>query len=144
MEPYQLALKYYGMREIVGGMHNDKILEMFKYIGHSWVHDDETAWCACFINYCLKKSGYLNTGKLNARSFLDLPNAIVQPQLGDIMIFWRVAPDTVYGHVGFFINELWEDPDGYFILSGNQNNQVNIMEYPKLRLLGIRRPLKKK
>ena len=63
MKPFELALKYYSMPEIQGSMHNDTILEMFAYIGHSWVHNDETAWCACFVNYCLKKCGYLNTGR---------------------------------------------------------------------------------
>ena len=70
-KPIDLALKYYGLTEIPGREHEQMILYMFKYIGHSWVQDDETAWCACFVNYCLKKTGYIDTGKLNARSFLE-------------------------------------------------------------------------
>jgi len=140
MRPYELGLQHYGTREIAGGKHNPKVLEYFKEVGHGWVKDDETAWCAAFAGYCLKKTGYLTSGKLNARSFLDLPNAgITAPRLGDILIFWRIASDSPYGHVGFYIAE---NDDNYWVLGGNQSNMVCIREYPKLRLLGIRRPVK--
>ena len=137
MEHLDIALKEYGTEEIIGTKHNNRILQYFKDIGHSWVTDDETAWCAAFVNWCLMKADCEYTGRLNARSFLELENAVPSPQLGDVVIFWRIKPDSPYGHVGFFISE----KDGYYyVLGGNQGNEVNITKYSKTRLLGIRRP----
>jgi hypothetical protein len=56
MTPYELACKHYGLKEIRGEEHNPVILKFFKEIGHSWVQDDETAWCAAFVNYCCLKT----------------------------------------------------------------------------------------
>ena len=64
------ALSQYGTREIIGEEDNPVILDYFKFIGHKWVKDDETAWCGAFINWCAKKSGLEHTGKLDARSWL--------------------------------------------------------------------------
>lgn len=133
------ALAHYGLTEVPGKNHNPKILEFFRVIGHSWVKNDELAWCAAFINYCLKTTGHAHTGKLNARSFLGLQNAILFPELGDIVILWRGSKMGPYGHVGLYINE---DNTHFYLLGGNQSNQVNISRYPKNRLLGIRRPQK--
>lgn len=136
MKPYQIALVEYGLKEIVGSKHNAKILQFFKDIGHKWVQDDETAWCAAFANWCLKQSGLPHTGKLNARSFLDYGQPTKNPVLGDVVVLWRISRNSVFGHVGFFINET---ETGINILGGNQSNQVNIQTFPKTQLLGYRK-----
>lgn len=137
MKPYEIALKEYGTKEIVGAKHNAKVVGYFKEIGHKWVQDDETAWCAAFANWCLKQAGKPHTGKLNARSFLDYGQITKNPVLGDVVVLWRISRNSVFGHVGFFIKL---DENGIYILGGNQSNEVNIMRFPKDQLLGYRKP----
>jgi uncharacterized protein (TIGR02594 family) len=133
---FEKALSFYAEKEIVGSVDNPTIVQWFADIGHSWVKDDETAWCACFVNAMLKKAGLPNTGKLNARSFLEYGSRTSSPDLGDIVVLWRVKKNSTYGHVGFFVRE----KDGViYILGGNQGNKVCISAYPKYRLLEYRK-----
>lgn len=135
MTPLQFALTQYGTKEIAGLLHNAEVVKYFKEIGQGWVKDDETAWCAAFLNWCLKKSGRVFLNTLNARSFLNYASSTTQPKLGDIVILWRYAKVSPYGHVGFYISETKND---IFILGGNQANEVNISRYPKTQLLDYR------
>lgn len=130
------ALKYYGTRTIQGEKNNSDILKFFEAIGHDWVKNDEVPWCAAFLNYILQISGIENTRKLNARSFLDIGEKVSQPILGDIAVFWRLDPKGTLGHVGIFVAQ---DEKNIFVLGGNQQDQVNIMPIPKIRLLSYQR-----
>jgi uncharacterized protein (TIGR02594 family) len=72
MNTLDIALKEYGIWEWPGAENNPRVLNYFKEIGQGWVKDDETAWCAAFVNWCLVKSGKPQTGSLAARSFFVL------------------------------------------------------------------------
>lgn len=137
MRPIDIALIEYGVREFKGtGKHNKSILEYFSMSGHSWVKDDETPWCAAFMNHGLEKAGIKGSGKLNARSFLKVGKKTTKPQLGDIVVFWREKPESWKGHVGFYITER----DGFvYCLGGNQQDQVKISAYKLDRVLDYRR-----
>lgn len=130
-----IALQAWGEAGIVGEKHNPLILWFFKVAGHGWVKDDETAWCAAFVNWVLVQANKPSNGSLSARSFLTYGKPTIQPTFGCIVVLWRDRIDSVYGHVGFFIKET---PDKIYILGGNQSNQVNITAFPKNRLLGYR------
>jgi len=130
------ALSQYGTKEIEGSLHNDKIVNYFHEIGHEWVKDDETAWCSAFLNWVAKTSGYEYTGKLNARSWLDVGDTIWVPEVGNVVIFWRVSVYDWRGHVGIYIRE---DENHIYTLGGNQSNEVRISKYPKNRVLGYRK-----
>lgn len=131
------ALSQYGIKEIPGAENNPEIMKYFKEIGCEWVQDDETAWCSAFINWCAKTSAKPYTGKLNARSWLDIGEPIEGFQkIGDVVVFWREDPKGWKGHVGIFIRETEEF---IYTLGGNQNNQVCIKPYPRSRLLSYRR-----
>ena len=132
---YELARADIGTWEWSNG-HNPKVLQYFADVGHSWVQDDETAWCAAFVGAMLKRAGMAHTGKLNARSYLDWGDPVQNPKVGDIVVFWRGRPDDWRGHVGFYVGESETHID---VLGGNQRNQVNVMPYSKDRLLGYRR-----
>jgi uncharacterized protein (TIGR02594 family) len=136
MKHIDIALSQIGIKEIVGKKHNKEVLKYFSEIGHGWVKDDETAWCSAFVNWVCKKAGLDYSGKLNARSWLDIGENVTEPKLGDIVVFWRDKPDSWKGHVAFFIRET---PNWIYVLGGNQNNQVKISAYPKKRLLEYRR-----
>ena len=135
---YRYAKEDLGTWEWAEG-HNPKVVQYFADVGHSWVKDDETAWCAAFVGAMLKKAGYKHTGKLNARSYLDWgsPVTLKEAKPGDLVIFSRGDPNGWQGHVAFFVRE---EDDFIVTLGGNQNNQVNYSKYPKTRLLGVARP----
>lgn len=136
LSAYQIACSFYGLKEIPGEKHNPEILNFFKTIGYKWVQDDETAWCAAFVNYCCLKSFGKQTGKLNARSFLDFGIEAKEPVAGDIVVIWRESPKSWKGHVGFYVNH---DDKNVYILGGNQSNEVNVTAYPVERVLTYRR-----
>lgn len=134
--PVLEALSQYGTTEIVGGNHNIKILKYFQEIGQGWVKDDETAWCAAFLNAILKRCNLPHTGKLNARSFLEIGTSTSNPEIGDVVVLWRVTKDSPYGHVGLFVAR---DTSWVYILGGNQANAVNISKYPVYQVLDYRK-----
>lgn len=137
----EIALNEYGITEITGVVNNPEVMKYYHEIGNNWVNDDETPWCAAFANWCLKKAGLLHTNKLNARSLLELKSevdSLDNAEIGDIIIFWRVRPDSIYGHVAFLIRE---DGDYVWVLGGNQTNRVCIQKYRSDQIIGIRRPV---
>ena len=134
------ALDNYGLKETVGKKHNPVIVKMFSDIGHGWVKNDELAWCAMIVNWWLKETGYEYTGKLNARSFLEIGEPVKIPEKGNLVIFWRINKHGPFGHVGLFIRET---NNLIYVLGGNQNNKVCIKAYPKSQLLEYRK-LKKR
>jgi uncharacterized protein (TIGR02594 family) len=129
-------LSNYGLTEIVGKENNPDIVEFFHDIGYSSVNDDETSWCSAAINYFAKKNGYERSGKLDARSWLKVGEEITEPQLGDVVVFWRNKKDSWEGHVALFINS---DNRYVYCLGGNQGNSISIAPYLKERVLGYRR-----
>jgi uncharacterized protein (TIGR02594 family) len=135
---YEKAKEYVGVSEVVGSKHNPTIVAMFKASGHEWVKDDETPWCAAFVNAVLADCDLRGTGKLNARSFLEWgePVDLANAEHGDVVVFWRGSPDGWQGHVGFFAGTAGQN---VMVLGGNQSNKVNIAAYGKDRLLGVRR-----
>ena len=130
------AFDHYGIEEITGSDHNPDIVGFFDEIGHSWVRDDETAWCSAFINYIAKRTGYERSGQLTARSWLDVGTEIETPERGCIVVLWRGSLSSWKGHVGLYINS---DDRYIYILGGNQDNSVCIKRYPKERLLSYRK-----
>jgi len=128
-------LKIYGLKEIVGKEHNPQIVAMFAEIGFDWVKDDETAWCSAALNYFCKKLGYERSGKLDAKSWLKMPIIVLQPSLGDIVIFWRNDPKGWQGHVGLFISQ---DITTVWTLGGNQGDMLCIKPYPRDHVIGYR------
>lgn len=137
----QIAFSQYGITEVPGIEDNPEIIKYFNEFGYDGEKlKDETAWCTISHNWILKKAGFQYTGKLNARSFLNLGEGVEKPQFFDTVIFWREDPQSWKGHVGFYIRHR-----GQFIetLGGNQNNKYCIWPYPingrKSGLLEFRR-----
>ncbi|MEM9680608.1 MAG: TIGR02594 family protein [Bacteroidota bacterium] len=131
------ALSEYGVKEIVGSKDNQRILKYFNDLGFDGKKlKDETAWCSAFANWVAKTSGYEYSGKLNARSWLSVGESVVNPEVGDIVVFWRESPESWKGHVAFFIKAT----RGYvYVLGGNQGNKVCIKAYPKNRVLDYKK-----
>ena len=87
---FLLAMEFYGLREIAGKEDNPTIVNWFRDIGHSWVKDDEVAWCSCFINWLAWKLDLEASGKLDARSWLKVGTEVTTPEIGDVVILWPV------------------------------------------------------
>ena len=137
MKPYEIALNQYGVKGIPGAQDNPVIEQYFKDIGAGFVTDDDTAWCACFMNWCLLKAGKPSSSLLNARQFLTYGMPTDTPQLGDIVVLWRISPTSNYGHVAFYVSK---NLDGTInLLGGNQDNQVEIKAFSTNQVLAYRR-----
>ena len=106
---------------------------------HDAVSDDHTTddvpWCSSFVNWCVVKAGHEGTNSRAARSWLRWGVALEVPLYGCICVLWRGNPTGWKGHVGIYLGE---DADSVFLLSGNQNNEVNISKYSKAKVLGYR------
>lgn len=132
-----IAFSQYGIKEIPGKQDNPEVVKYFDEIGFDGAKlKDETAWCSGFMNWVAMKAKVERSGKLNARSWVNIGLEVETPELGDVVVLWRESPQSWKGHVGIFIRktENW-----IYILGGNQNNQVKISAYPAHRLLTYRR-----
>lgn len=143
--PYSIASQFIGRREVPGIFDDPLIMEWLK-LDHQWPTHDEVPWCSAFVNWICKICGVTRTKSLLARSWLGLSNKIMtmNAQQGfDIVILKRSGSNqpgpnnmSAPGHVGFYAfnhgKKIW-------ILGGNQNNGVNIKEYPNSRIIGLRR-----
>jgi len=82
---------------------------------------DTTAWCAAFVNYCLKRARdkpneIPGTRSAGSRTFRNWGKETKDPKPGDIVVFIN-KNDKEHGHVGFF---LAEQGDKILVLGGNQ------------------------
>ena len=135
---YELAKTFTGLQEIEGAEDEPKIVAMFADVGHAWVKDDETAWCAAFVGAMLERVGLPSTRALNARSYLKWgkPVKLSQAHLGDLVVFSRGDPNGWQGHVAFYVSQ---NTTTITVLGGNQGDKVSVSKYAKSRLLGVRR-----
>ena len=131
---YRNAFDLIGQTEISGAMNNPKIVQMAEIYG---ISNDDVPWCSSFVAYCVKSSGLSikNTSSM-ARSWLNWGIQTIEPKKGDICVLWRIAPDSIYGHVGI-VDDVGA---GYVsLISGNDNNAVRISSYDSSKVLGYRR-----
>jgi len=133
-------LSHYGLSEVSGPKSNPELIAMGEDLGFDIEDDSTTAWCSLAMNYYAKKCGYEITNSLSARSWLKMPIMVLKPQVGDIVVLWRVSSSDWRGHVGIFVN--WDEKFVY-VLGGNTNNMISIAPYSRNRILGFRQ-LKKK
>jgi uncharacterized protein (TIGR02594 family) len=126
----QLAEADIGLTEIRGSNDNERIVEMFATAGHSWVDDDETAWCAAAVCHWLEKAGIPSPKTLAARGFLKWGREISEPVKGCIVVMARGNPRGWQGHVGFYMGEA-DGGRSILVLGGNQRNAVNVQKFRK-------------
>jgi uncharacterized protein (TIGR02594 family) len=125
LRAYRLAKAEIGTKEIAGPASNPEIDDWFAKLGFSYM--DDTAWCAAFVGAMLEASGLRSTRALNARSYMEWGEPTLDPQEGDLVVFWRVSRRDWRGHVGFFVRR---EGDKIITLGGNQNDQVSEKAYP--------------
>jgi uncharacterized protein (TIGR02594 family) len=131
-EWYKIAMEELGVSEVPGPGNNPRI-SLYHMATRIKDTDDSIPWCSSFVCWCLEKVGKPSTNSAWARSYVSYGNAVKYPKKGDICVFSRGKG----GHVGFYHDESERDIN---VLGGNQGNKVSIMNFPKTRLLAIRRP----
>jgi uncharacterized protein (TIGR02594 family) len=129
------ALELYGTTEIVGKMHNPVIMGWAKELNLTNIYtSDEVPWCGLFMAIVMKRADRkVVDAPLAARSWINFGVSADVPMLGDVLVFSRKGG----GHVGIYVGE---DKTHFFVLGGNQGNQVNIVKIARSRLVGVRRP----
>lgn len=143
----------------VTGRSNPNIVNIWRELGIGqsgmWV-DDQTPWCAGFVNWVLKRTGYRYMVSARAYDFRDKVSTysgvrvpITQGQPGDIVV-WN------YSHVNFIYTS--PRPGVYTFVGGNQsdkarndnnpsngsvtNSWINGWQQSNGRISGIYRPTK--
>jgi len=135
---YEVAADELGVKEIAGKENNPRIIEYHKATSLK-ASADEIAWCASFINWCCLQVGVKGTNSAAARSFLNWGKKIELSEAvtGDVVIFKRGNSEW-QGHVALYVGH---DHTSVRVLGGNQSNAVTVTTYPRVKVLGIRRPV---
>jgi uncharacterized protein (TIGR02594 family) len=103
---------------------------------------DYFSWCGLTVGYCMAKAGIApvfgatDTSQfLYATAWLAWGTTVTTPQQGDVLVFNFGGGDH---HVTLFEKD---NGDGtYACHGGNQSHEVNVTNFPKSCLMGIRRP----
>jgi len=61
------------------------------------------AWCAAFVNWCLKQAGEPHLGVATARSWLKYGTTLPEPRYGCIAVIPSPKPTAGAGQVAFFL-----------------------------------------
>jgi uncharacterized protein (TIGR02594 family) len=106
---------------------------------------DETAWCACFVNWCLLnsvKSGYPSA---KAKDWLKYGRALDTPVPGAITVVYKTPKTSVDRkttasgyHVAFYVSGA---DASLTLFGGNQRNQVSEKNFAGWEVQGYRWPL---
>ena len=104
------------------------VAEARRWIGTNPTELDRL-WCARFMNFVLKRTGYRGTGSDMASSFASYGHRVGGPQVGAIAVMSR---GNRGGHVGVVSGI---DRSGNpIIISGNHNRRVGVGVYPRGRI----------
>jgi uncharacterized protein (TIGR02594 family) len=94
--------------------------------------EDEVAWCASFVNWCMEKAGIKGTGSAAAKSWLTWGDTSPQ-KYGAVCVIKQKSKghDAATGsasgyHVAFFLKI---ENGRVFLLGGNQGDQVKISSF---------------
>lgn len=131
-----LAWAELGQSEVKGPLANPRIRAMFADAGHPYTTSDEVPWCAAFVGAMLQRAECRPTGSLSARSYLSWGESLDTPREGAVAVFRRTS-DPASGHVGFV---LAATEDRITIISGNDGDRVQVRDYPRADLIGLRWP----
>lgn len=125
----RIAYGYLGLKEIPGPRHNADIVGFWERLGLHF-RDDETPWCAGYVNACLHKANLPITPKYRAAAlgwrWTGYGTRLDGPALGAVLSMKRPGrPGS--GHMTFVAGRT---ESGMIAgLGGNQGNEVGIDPY---------------
>ena len=129
----QIALAEQGQAEVAGGQHNPRIVE-YHAATDLRATDDETAWCAAFVSWCLLEAGLSSKRSARALDWASWGVNLDRPVLGALIVGTRPGGG---GHAGFYLGQR----DGkYLLINGNVGNKVAISTFEPSRVVAIRWP----
>ena len=136
-----VAKKEIGVTEIrEKGKDNPRIVEYHQTTSLK-ATNDETAWCAAFVNWCLTQVGIEGMGSALAQDWLNWGRPVSEPIYGAVCCVYFEDFDSY--HVGFVAGV-----KGAFVLllGGNQSHgwKVSISQFEKAIVKGYRLPLEYK
>jgi uncharacterized protein (TIGR02594 family) len=109
------------------GGSNSLVSEARKYLGGNPT-GRRSLWCGAFMDMVLKRTGHPGGGNL-ARAYARYGTRVSGPQVGAIAVMARKGG----GHVGIVTGI---DSNGNpIVISGNHNNRVAEVAYPRSRIL---------
>lgn len=129
-----LARAQLGVKEVAGAGNSNTITGYFQ-ASVQQKHPDSVPWCAAFVGAMLADTGYVGTGSLMARSYLDWGTELTKPVPGAIVIFKRGAAPA--GHVAF-VDAVTSS--SLKCIGGNQSDAVTIASFSRTSVLGYRWP----
>ncbi len=136
---YDEAVRLMGLREDTGPGSNPEILQWAKDLDLDY-GDDDLPWCGLFIAHCVGSTlpdEPLPANPLGARSW-ERFGVPVTPRRGALLTFWRETMASGLGHACFYHSET---ADHFFVVGGNQGDEVNITRIGKERHVGTRWPI---
>ncbi|WP_396270108.1 TIGR02594 family protein [Ideonella sp.] len=137
----EVAMREIGVREMPGPAENHPRIQEYlasvddlKGIASS---RDETAWCSCFMNWCVEQVGLDGTNTAWARSWTQWRNTVAYKDAkpGHIAVFRRTGLGVDGGHVGIFMG-FAQGGEQVNVLGGNQGNAVRISRFPVEGMMG--------
>lgn len=140
MKPHWLihALKDNGLKEVKGGNHNPRIVEMHASTTLK-ARDDETSWCSSAMNMWMKESGFKPTRSAAAISWESWGTPIDDFRVGAIVILNRYSPTNPRAR---HVTLCTEDRGNTFVgFGGNQGDMCKHSVYSKKEVTAIVWPL---
>lgn len=127
-----IAAEEIGQREIVGARHNARIIEYHRTTGLR-ATDDETPWCASFVNWCIREAGLAGTNSALASSWLTWGEPCDMPRPGAVAVIYNAsaansALSRTGNHVGFLLRQTEQH---FVLLGGNQSNRVRVSSFAR-------------
>lgn len=117
---YDWAIKELGQHE--EPENRGPIIRRYIKLSHCGAEGDP--WCAIFANAALEANKINGTKSPSSQSFRHRPDLFTKldgPALGALAIYWRISPNSGFGHVGFYDSETV----GYVnTLGGNEQDAV--------------------
>lgn len=112
--------------ELWGGAHEQVIDDTINYHKETGLgfKSLSTAWCASFVNYCLKSAGYSHSGSAGSQSFKSSKffHRISSPLYGALVVYSNPAKPG-QGHVAFVYCKLRSGD--LAVLGGNQGDSIS-------------------
>lgn len=132
------AMQYYATEAVPGGASNPLVLGFFQKAGHPEIKNDDTPWCAAFLDSIARQVGAPSTSSLLALDWLKIGHPIESPAFGDVVCFDWTKIGESGGHVGLVVALF---PTLIYVLGGNESNRVQISAYNPRAVAGFRRIL---
>ncbi|WP_407046133.1 CHAP domain-containing protein [Mesorhizobium abyssinicae] len=99
---------------------------------------DQTAWCAAFACWTLKRAGHKSPHSAGSKAFRSWGAPTDDPKVGDLAVF-KNKTHPLNGHVAYFDGWVGADRKQFWCLGGNQRDTLGRVKFSRdmrsLRLL---------